>query len=355
MSVPIRYLALSLAISTLSVSQAQGFLDGLFKKTGSSRGGAEQTLVNQGAADAKLAQAQQAESSGNSRRARDLYRSITKTYPNSDAAAKAQFRYAKILQNSGDGRKAFDAYDDLLSNYRNTPDFNEAVMNQFMIAEKLQKSEKKGFFGIGATVQPSKLIEMFESIAESAPYTEFAPRSLLNISKVHISEERIPEALSTLNLVTDTYRGTKYATEAQYEVFRLRGVKAENSNSPEEDRAQVEAGIDFMSQNPNDARSQDIQSNLREIEERTMEKRYNTGLFYEKSGKPESARVYYREVVKNPNTPWAAKAQARLNALDSAPPSVEKKAGFFGPNPIKKDKVEMRTTDDTVVPLPSGE
>ncbi|MDF1850302.1 MAG: tetratricopeptide repeat protein [Verrucomicrobiales bacterium] len=353
MNIPTRCIAISLAISTLSVSQAQGFLDGLFSKPGN--GGAEESVINQSAADAKLAQAQQAESSGNARKARDLYRSITKSYPNSDAAAKAQFRYAKILQNSGDEKKAFDAYEDLISNYRNTPDFNEAVMNQFAIAEKLQTTEKKGFLGLGASVQPSKLIEMFESIAEAAPYTEFAPRALINISKVHVSEQQIPQALASLKLVTDTYQGTKYATEAQYEIFRLRGVKAENSNSPQEDRAQVEAGIDFMSQNPNDERAQDIQANLREIEERTMEKRYNTGLFYEKSGKPESARVYYREVVKNPNTPWAAKAQARLTALDNAPPSVEKKAGFFGPNPIKKDEVEMRTSEDSVVPLPSGE
>jgi len=86
-----------------------------------------------------------------------------------------------------------------------------------------------------------------------------------------------------------------------------------------------------------------------------MEKQYNTGLFYEKSGKPESARVYYREVAKNPNTKWAAKAQARLEALDRAPQTVEKKAGLFGGNPLKKDKVEMRTSPDTVVPIPGEE
>jgi hypothetical protein len=85
-----------------------------------------------------------------------------------------------------------------------------------------------------------------------------------------------------------------------------------------------------------------------------MEKLFSTGQFYEKSGKPESARVYYSEVVKNPSTPWAAKAQERLNAMDRAPVSVEKKAGMFGPSPLKKDKTEMRTTGDEVVPLPAA-
>jgi outer membrane protein assembly factor BamD (BamD/ComL family) len=86
-----------------------------------------------------------------------------------------------------------------------------------------------------------------------------------------------------------------------------------------------------------------------------MEKLFNTGEFYEKSSKPESARVYYREVVKNPNTPFAAKAQERLNALDNAPIPVEKRAGFFGSNPLKKDSVKMRTSADEVLPLPAAE
>lgn len=116
----------------------------------------------------------------------------------------------------------------------------------------------------------------------------------------------------------------------------------------------MEAGLDFVNQNPEDQRANEIKSDLQSIDERSMEKLYNTGMFYEKSGKPDSARVYYREVVKNPNTTWAPKAQERLAILDGQANSVEKKAGMFGPNPLKKDKVEMRTSDDEVVPLPAA-
>ena len=131
------------------------------------------------------------------------------------------------------------------------------------------------------------------------------------------------------------------------------------SESPNKDREQVEAGLDFVNQNPEDQRAQEVQANLQSIEARSMEKLFTTGQFYEKSGKPDSARVYYREVVKNPNTQWAAKAQARLNVLDqvpiAAPATVEKKAGFFGGNPLKKDKVKMRAGQDDVVPLPASD
>ncbi len=135
--------------------------------------------------------------------------------------------------------------------------------------------------------------------------------------------------------------------------FQAPRVTAEKSNSPVKDRAQVEAGLDFVNQNPEDQRANEIKTDMQSIEEARWKKLYNTGAFYEKSGKPDSARVYYREVVKNPNSTWAAKAQERLAVLDNqAAESVEKKAGMFGPNPLKKDKVEMRTSEDEVVPCP---
>lgn len=309
------------------------------------------------AASSQLAKADSLRASGKLRQARDTYKSIVNSYPRTDSAAEAQFQYAKILQADGDARKAFEQYEELITNFRNTTNFNEAIKNQFEIAESLRNTKKKGFLGLGAPVQPSQLIEMFESISTVAPYTEFAPKSLLNVGYVQTSQGEENLAINSFRKVVDNYRDTEYATEAQYQIFQLRGVKAEQSNSPVEDRAQVEAGIDFMTQNPDDQRAQEIQSNLKEIELREMEKQYNIGMHYEKSGKPDSARIYYREVVKNPGTPYAAKAQARLNALDNVnvPDAVEKKAGFFGPKPLKKDKVEMRTSEDAVVPLPTSE
>ncbi len=344
-----------LSVLLASPSDAQSFFGGLFKDK-DQRIDAEEFVSQQSSADTRLAKAKAYEASGKSRQARDGYRSVVKAYPRTDAAAEAQYRYATILDKTGDDRKAFEAYQELLTNYRNTPHFKETVEQQFTIANKLKSSEKKGFLGIGATVQPSKLIEMYQQISQSAPQSEFAPKSLLNIGYIHSEDEGTRnEALASFQKVVNNYGGTSHASEAQYQIFKLRGINAEQSNSPVEDRAQVEAGLDFVNQNPQDQRSTEIRSNLDEIETRSMEKLFTTGQFYEKTGKPDSARVYYREVVKNPNTPWAAKAQARLSILDNAPVAVEKRAGFFGENPLKKDTVEMRTSDDDLLPLPATE
>lgn len=353
----LRICLIGLCAFSLSLSTSHAFLGDMLKKDEKKVVNSAELNTQESAAASQLAKAQGFQASGKQRQARDTYKSIVNSYPRTDAAAEAQFQYAKILQADGDSRKAFEQYEELITNFRNTTNFNEAIKNQFTIAESLRNSKKKGFLGLGAPVQPSQLIEMFESISEIAPYTEYAPKSLLNVGYVQTSQGEENAAINSFRKVVDNYRESEYATEAQYQIFQLRGVRAEQSNSPVEDRAQVEAGIDFMNQNPEDQRTQEIQSNLKEIELREMEKQYNIGMHYEKSGKPDSARIYYREVVKNPGTPFAAMAQERLNGLDNvpSPDSVEKKAGFFGPKPLKKDKVEMRTSDDAVVPLPTSE
>ncbi len=323
----------------------------LFKRNEKKVLNSEQLSTQEGTADAMLKKAAAYEASGKKRQARDTYKSVSRSYPRTEAGAEGKFNYARLLEADGDGRKAFEEYEELITNHRNSPRFNEAIARQFDIAETLRKSEKKGFLGLGAPIQPSALIEMFQFISTNAPHSEYAPKSLLNIGYVRSKIAEMNEAIAAFQTVVDNYAGTSYAKEAQYEIFRLRGVKAEDSESPVMDRAQVEAGLDFVNQNPDDQRAAEIKTDLNEIEARSMEKLYKTGMFYENSGKPESARIYYREVIKNPSTTWASKAQERLNRLDNAPVSIDKKAGLFGGNPLKKDKVEMRTSSDEIVPL----
>ncbi len=322
----------------------------LFSRSGDKKVlNAEELSSQEGKASAALAKAKGYEQSGKTRQARDAYKAIIKDYSRTDAGAEAKFGYARMLEAGGDGRKAFDQYQELVTNYRNSPNFNDAVSRQYAIAEALRTSKRKGFLGIGAAIQPSKLIEMFDKISSTAPYTEWAPKSLLNVGYIRSDLGEKDAAITAFKKVSDKYPGTDYSKEAQYRIFKLRGDVAEKSNSPLKDRAQAEAGLDFINQNPSDQRTAEVKTDMQQIVEKEMEKQYNTGQFYEKSGKPESARIYYREVVKNPNSAWAAKAQERLSILDgSATP--EKKPGPIS-GLLPKKNIEMRTSEDSVVPL----
>ena len=317
----------------------------------------EQMASQESKASAMLQKAQNSEKSGKKRQARDIYRSIVKSYPRTDSAAEALFRSAQIRETENDPKRAFEEYQSLMTSYRNSVHFNQALERQFAIAETLRKTEKKRFFGLGAVVQPSKLVEMFQQISKTAPRTVYAPKSLVSVGHIYAKQGSNIEAIASFQRVVDSYANTPAATEAQYEIFKLRGVKAEKSNSPVEDRAQVEAGLDFMNQNPTDTRTQEVKEGLNSIEEHADEKNYNTGYAYEQRGKLVAARVYYRDLVKKPNSKWAVKAQERLRIMDNTATenSIENKMKFPGKLPGRKKKVEMRTGSDVVVPIPLNE
>ncbi len=349
---PFTYILAAGLILPGQLVDAQGF-SGFFKGDSRKVLSAEQLSSQEGSANSLLAKAQQYEQSGKRRQARDTYGRIVKSYPRTDAAAEAQFKVAQIRESEGEGRKAFEEYQELMTTYRNSPNFNTALERQFAIAEALRGDTKKGFLGIGVAIQPSKLIEMYESISKNGPHTDYAPRALLSVGQIRKKLGEKEVAIKAFQSVVDEYATSQYATEAQYEIYQIRGIKAEESNSPNQDRAQMEAGLDFVNQNPEDQRAQEIKSDMQQIEERSIEKLFTTGEYYEKMNKPESARIYYREVVKNPNTPFFARAQERLAAIDSSTTSVSSRTRFMGSKPSKKDKLEMRTSDDEVIPLPS--
>ena len=195
---------------------------------------------------------------------------------------------------------------------------------------------------------------MYEQIAESAPYTQFAPKSLMAIGELSRRDGLNHEALRSYQAVVANYRGTPYARDAQFEIYKIRGQSAEESNSPSEDRAQVDAGLDFVSQNPADERAEQVRMGLEQIEERSLEKMFNTGQFYEKSGKHKSAIVYYREIAKKPNSKYYQQAITRINEIEKilAGEAVEEKASRFGSLPtlpkIERPKFRVGKKDEAV-------
>ncbi len=348
-------------ITVLVGSSSQSHAQGLFQKLKKqpNRVLSEQEVADrEGVGSTAFRKAEGLEQSGKVSKAIDTYKSIAKSYPNTTVGAESQYRVAMLYDKQGNGKRAYDEYKTLINKYRSTSHFQQAIERQFAIAESLKTSDKKGIFGIGAAVQPSDLKAMYEQIAESAPYSIYAPKSLMAIGDLDAKDGMTASAVRKYQAVVDNYRNTTFAKDAQYAIYKLRGESAENSNSPSDDRAQVDAGLDFVSQNPNDARANEVKAGLERIEERSLDKMYKTGQFYEKSGNHKSAIVYYREIAKKPNSPHYNDAIARINNLERilAGEAVEEKASKFGTLPtlpkIEAPKLRFGKKEE-VVPLPA--
>ncbi|MBL9153537.1 MAG: tetratricopeptide repeat protein [Verrucomicrobiales bacterium] len=344
--------ALLILVASTPAIPTQAALD--FLKRDNEKPSETQQSTSEGAANALLAEAQNREASSQFGKARDLYETVVKKYPRTTAAAESQFKVGEILQVDGKNKKAFEAFQKLLTEYKNTPRYTEAVQRQYTIAEELRNNGSKGFLGgIGADIQPSQLIEFYEQISTNAPRTELAAQSRIAIGSIHAKQGELAEAIVAFEAVVREYPGTKYASEAQYNLFQLHGREANQSFSPMDLRQQREAGEDFLNQFGADPRSQDIRSALGELSEKEASKAYDIGRFYEKSGDLKAAAIYYREALRLPSGKHAADAQSRLSGIIEKDPSlaqvaqakrVSRSDGSAGSIPIAPPKLELPQT-----------
>lgn len=336
--------------------------------------------AEESAAASIFAAAQAAEASKSFGKARGEYKTITKKYPKSSVAAESQYKIAEIREIEGDGQKAFDEYQKYIDNYPGGPRFSDALGRQFVIADYLQKNRSDGFLGIGASTQPSKLLEMFDQIALNAPRSAVAPRSLYNKGLIHADQGSILEAIAAFEMLVEEYPQSKEATEAQYFVVQLREKNSERSFSPIELRAMQEAGEDFIAQHSNDPRAQDVRAKLGRLENQEADKMFDIARYYERNGNLRSAAVYYREILKKPGSNRFDDAKTRMTNLLQEDPSLAttaerrptSNAGSIPVGPVtlpaaesaqapqkpvdlKKNKPSMRTGQDEIIPIPSDD
>ena len=345
---------------------------------------AEDLAAQEATASKLLATARAEEPNVSTRKARSLYGDIVKDYPRTASAGEAQFKVGELREKEGKPKKAFEEYQEFLTEYRESPRFAEAVKRQYDIALALMKSEKKGFLGIGAAIQPSKLIEMFEQISANAPFSEYAPLALYNIGVVNRTQNDVDAAIDAFDAVVQEYPDSHLKGEAMKQKFDMLGTAADRSNNPQNVRHQREAGEDALNLLTGEDAAE-MRAKVGRLEEKEKEKNFDIARFYEGQGDYKAAAVYYREVISKPSgSKYEQLAKERLASLIEADPSVgavpprrraapkpsttsstasakpapatptKDRADYLGP-PIPDsvaNKPAMRTSADDVVPIP---
>lgn len=318
-------LSLVAGLAIAPVTSSYAILD--FLKRDTIRPSDSEVATIDGEASAMLAEAQSQEASGNVDRALKIYKDIVDDYPRSQSAAESQFKIGELFQMDNSARKqrkAFEAYQKLLTDYKGSPRFADAVQRQFNIAENFRNNGEGGFLGgIGADIQPSKLIEFYQQIAANAPRTELAAQATLAMGSIQSNQNQIAASILSYESVVEGYPETSYAAEAQYQLVELHGREADRSFSPVDLRQQREAGEDFINQfGDNDPRAMEVRQQLGALSDKESEQAFTIGKFYEKSGAPKSAVIYYREVARHPNTKHYEEANRRMAKLVEANPSL---------------------------------
>lgn len=279
---------------------------------------------SEGLADAEsaaeqMAVAREAENQNNLRRSLAAYSKVVKRFPRTEQAMEAQYRMGELYERAGDFSRAFEAYKNLVENYPDTDRFNEAIESQFEIAKLYLEGERQRVLGIPTLPSMARAQEMFEAIIKNAPYTKFAPLSQFNIGIAYQKQSKPAEAIASFQTVIDRYPDSDVADDAQYQIAYVWFEQARTGSYDQTVAAKArESFQDFLLRYPDSEKVAQAEENLKLLEDKKTERAIDIARFYDKSGQPKAAVIYYNLVIQQePDSEVAEEASQRIEEIRS--------------------------------------
>ena len=271
------------------------------------------------AATASYQDVKTALSVGDTGKAKDLCKQIVRKYPFTDSAAEAQYTFATLLRKEGKLSDSFDAFQKVVDKFRQSPRFSESVQQQYEIAEEAKSGKKQGtMLMIPMKVETSEVIKMYQSVIKNAPYGKFAPLAQFSVAELYQEKGDKDQAVAAYQQIVDNHHGTKQATEAEFRIAAILNTAANRTQDASNRVHAMDALTQYKVDNPTGARVQETETLLNQMTVTQAQHALSIAKFYERSGKPKAAAIYYNEALRSGSPDAVLKARERLSALASS-------------------------------------
>ncbi len=262
--------------------------------------------------------AKQADDAGKSAKAIKLYDQTATRYPFAPSAPQARFRQAELLQQQGEIVKSFEAYDKFLSRFQGSGLYTTALNRQVAMAQSAADGDiKSSLLGIKTKLSLEKTVEMLGKVRDNAPKSAVAAKAQFTIAQLYESKKKYKEAIAAYRQLVKDQPTSAQAPEALFRVGVILTEEADrgNQNQGNLDLAR-EAFNDYLIQYPGDSRNAEARRLEAGLGNRDFQRSYDIAEFYLKTGKTESAKVYYRDIVSRTKSGAIHdKSKARLKEL----------------------------------------
>lgn len=345
---------LACAASFLSLTTPSfALLDFIFGKKQKVVPMAEERAAQENAASARLAEARLAHNAGRTGKAQSLYQSIVKQYPFTPSGAEAAFQNALIIRHTGKMDDAFEAFQLFIQGYHDSPRFNEAVEQQFEIAEEAKGGKKQsGLLLLPMKMNSSDIIEFYEQIIKNAPFGKYAPLAQFSIAEIQQDLNEKDKAILAYQKVVENYPGTSQAAESQFRIGSISNIAAQRSEDSSNIHMARDALRTYIAANPEGERKQETEMILRQVNTAEANQSLTVAKFYKRTGKTPAAAIYLNEALKFGSPEVSAEARELLAELAAADPEgvAEAKKGP-GQDYTALTAQNLKSRDDYVGPL----
>lgn len=278
--------------------------------------GNNQSAVDEG--NALYQKAKQADDAGDTKQAAKLYGRTADRYVFIDSAPQARFRQAELLEQQGEVLDAFKAYQDFLSRFQGSGLYAVALTRQAKMAQAAADGEiRNNFLGLKTRLSTEKVVEMLTQVVGNAPKTPTASKAQYTIGELHRKDQDAAKAIAAFRQLVRDQPDSKEAPDAMFQIGVVFTEEADrgNQNQATLDLAR-EAFNDYLNQYPGHHLNAQARERIAKLGGRDLQHSYKIAEYYRKVGQLDSAKVYYRDIVKQaPPGKLQDQARARLREL----------------------------------------
>ena len=250
--------------------------------------------------------------------------------------------------------------------------FEEAIKFKFAIAEKFKKGAKKHLMGWRSLPKwipaNEEAIAIYDEVIAALPHHDLGAQALYGKGQLLLREDDFQSSLDAFQTLLRRFPNHALAPEAYYSIVEvyLSQCQSEYPDQDFLDLAKINVrkfGQDF----PHDERLKKATAKLLEMKEVYATTLYDTGLFFERTKKPQASIIYYsKAIAKYTGTKAAKRCQNRLTALKNKIDKLKKKQkpkeapARAQPLSVKEEKISpkeaLQATPETVtIALPTLE
>ena len=265
--------------------------------------------------------ARRAEEKGAYRAALRRYKRVSKKFPKNQYSPEAYHRRALIRLKQNNVDKAFENFNTIAWVYPNYGSFNETLGEMYKIAvARLETHRDKILFVFPGFRNTDRAIAYFERIVSIAPYSDYAPLSLMNVAKAWSDKNSDSMTIYALDRLVTNYPDSFLTSDAY---LKLAKTHYGLIRGPQYDQRATEDAItffeDFLIQYPENRNVEEAETGLAGARNILSMSKLKMGDFYNfKRSKFEAAKVMYNEAITiAPLSTSAEIAKKRLERINT--------------------------------------
>lgn len=304
-------------------------------------------------AAALMAEARRAQDKGSQWSALGDYEDVIDDYPNTVFAPEAHYQRGVIYTDRHQFESATKEFNAIVRRYPEYPRFNQVISGQFKIGELVQDGARPYYWGFIPGFRDYNIgIDAYEAVVANAPYSEYAPLSLMNLAMVANNEGKPEDAIDALDRLINNYPESLVTPDAYLSLAETYSTLVQG---PEYDQDATRQALGFYQDYtllyPNSEGVYEAEAGIYYMRETLARSQYEMGRFYYLyRNNMRAALVFYNAAITvDPQSSVAMEAREMIEKIEAGvKPPMTPVDWVFGryQRPSEREYLEQSEVDN---------